>query len=212
MYTIHRIVVTDVEANCYVLHHGSKALVIDPGGNADVILAYLEKHRLSVEIILNTHGHADHICANAALKRAVGAPIAVHEQDAMMLTSHLLCGAYFLGWEFEPQPPDIMLNPREPLATSFVTFNVLHTPGHSFGSCCFLDRTNGILFSGDLIFQGSVGRWDLPGGDQATLFSSLREAILPLDDKITIYPGHGPHTTIAIERQTNPYLHSLLKM
>lgn len=199
--------VTELQENCYVVWDNttSDAVVIDPGGEAELIAAFLRDRALSPRLILNTHGHADHIGGNAALRAMTGAPIGVHPLDAPMLSSRLLCGADWLGWEFEEHQPDFLLAEGEPVEAGSLRFEVAHTPGHSPGSVSLYLKDEGLLFSGDLVFLNGVGRWDLPGGDQVALFRSIREKFLALPDDTRVFPGHGPETTVGYERRTNPY-------
>lgn len=200
--------VTPLEENCYVVWDDETrdAVVIDPGGEADLILTFLKDRALNVRLILNTHGHIDHIGANAALRTATGAPIGVHPHDAPMLSSRLLCGADWVGLPFEEHSPDFLLAEGEAVGEGALRFEVTHTPGHSPGSVMLHLPEAGLLFSGDLVFAGAVGRWDLPGGDQQTLFQSIREKFLALPDSTRVLPGHGPGTTVGYERRTNPYV------
>lgn len=204
---IQHLVVTPLEENCYILldDHGN-SIVIDPGGEAERILQTLQKQSLKApEFILNTHGHVDHVGANSEVRNATGARIGVHPLDAPMLGSALLCGAEWIGLPYIEHEPDFLFTEEETVGTGELRFEVFHTPGHSPGSCILLNRENRILIGGDLVFQGGVGRWDLPGGDQETLFRSIRDKFLPLEDDIVVYPGHGPATTVGTERRSNPF-------
>lgn len=203
-YRIERFVVTDFEVNCYVLHANSDAVVIDPGSPGE-ILQYLQKHDLTLRMILNTHGHIDHICGNLELREATGADIAIGEEDAPMLADTLLCGADVFGWEYRAHRAQQTLHEGESVGYGPMQFEVIETPGHSPGSISLYDVRNAVLFPGDLVFMGSIGRYDLPGADRETIFRSLRK-FLALPDDVTVYPGHGPATSVAQERSTNPYL------
>lgn len=210
MLNLHTIVVTPLEQNCSVLWADSgQCIVVDPGGDLEQIRLFLELKQLKPDLILNTHGHIDHIGANAELRSLTGAQIAIHPQDAPMLSSRLLCGADWLQMDFTEHQPDFLLKEGEATGTSDIPLEVFHVPGHSPGSVMFLNRQNRILLGGDLVFRGGVGRWDLPGGDEAMLFQSIAQKFLPLDDDLRVYPGHGPSTTVGHERRTNPYLLAL---
>ncbi len=200
--------VNELEENCYVVwdDQTSDAVVIDPGGEAEMITTFLQDRQLGVRLILNTHGHIDHIGANAALRTATGAPIGIHPYDAPMLSSRLLCGAEWLGWNYVEHEHDFLLHEDEAVSAGSLRFDVTHTPGHSPGSVMLHLAEAGLLFSGDLVFLGGVGRWDLPGGNADVLFQSVREKFLPLPDETRVFPGHGPSTTVGAERLTNPYL------
>ena len=207
-YEIHKLVVTQLEENCYILSEGSDAIVIDPGEH-EPVMAFLKDRGLKCRMILNTHGHIDHICGNLTLQRTTGATIAIGREDAAMLASPVLCGAALFGWEFDEHKADVILNDGDTTGYGSMQFEVLATPGHSPGSRSFLDRKNKVLFSGDLVFIDSVGRWDVPGANRDDLFRSLKEKFLMLPDDVTVYPGHGPTTTVGRERRSNPYLQNL---
>lgn len=202
---VHTLVVTPLEENCHILwNDAGDALVIDPGGEVGRIVAALQERHLQPRLILNTHGHIDHIGANADLRDSTGARIGIHPIDAPMLSSSLLCGATWVGVPYREHAPDFLYEEGERIGVGELQFEVFHTPGHSPGSCILLNRDARLLIGGDLVFAGSVGRWDLPGGDQETLFTSIAQKFLSLPDDVTVYPGHGPRTTVGQERRTNP--------
>lgn len=206
-HKLTRLVLTDLGENCYILaDDDSQAVVIDPGGDADRILRHTTGSGMTVGLILLTHGHADHICATKALKQATGARVGIHAADAPMMESALMCGAEWLGMAFEPVKPDFLLDPPTPVTFGGITLEPVHTPGHSPGSCILVDRANGVVFSGDLVFRGAVGRWDLPFGDMNALRRSLREGFMTLPPEYIVYPGHGEATTVGDELATNPFL------
>ena len=208
-FEINRLIVTDLSENCYILNDANNdAIVVDPGGEVDRILQFVEQHRLKVGLILNTHGHADHICAARAVKKATGAQVAIHPDDAPMMASALLCGAQWLEMDFEPMEPDFMLEHGKSVSFGSIELEVRHTPGHSPGSCIFIDHEGANIFTGDLIFRGAVGRWDLPGGDGSILKRSLHDQILTLPHNYRIHPGHGDITTVGDEARSNPFLQS----
>ncbi|MCX7019349.1 MAG: MBL fold metallo-hydrolase [bacterium] len=210
-YEIKRIVVTDLMTNCYLIHDSSgNAVVIDPGGDANHILAFLRRQNLKLCQILNTHGHADHIMGNAALREATGAPIAIHPLDAHLLNDPLRNAASLFGWPFQPHKPDHELREGEIVGPAPMSFDVVHTPGHTPGSCSFLDREYGVMFTGDWIFKNGIGRWDIPGGDYDTLMRSVRDKFLPLPGGMKIHPGHGDETTAGAERKRNPFIVPLI--
>jgi hydroxyacylglutathione hydrolase len=203
------LVVGPLEVNCYLLAvaPGREAVVIDPGGDGERILARLHEQNLSLKAILNTHGHFDHVGANRFLKEATGAEIVIHEKDAPMLPAADELARLF-GGVCDPSPPaDRFVSANEAMEIAGLTFKVHHTPGHSEGGVCFQVGT--ALFVGDTLFAGSIGRTDLAGGSFRDLMISIQEKILPLGDHITLYPGHGPSSTIAKEKRTNPYLTEL---
>jgi hydroxyacylglutathione hydrolase len=203
---VERLVVGPTEENSYVLGCPTtrKAVFIDPGGDVPQLLRMVQELKLDPIAILQTHGHADHIGGISDLKAATGLPVLIHAEDAGMLTDpERNLSAYF----YEPlvaPPADQLLNGGQTLEVGGLTLVVLHTPGHTFGGCSFkVDRS---VFTGDALFAGSIGRTDFPGGSERTLLKAIREQLLTLPDETTIYPGHGPSSTIGEERRYNPFL------
>lgn len=202
---IETLVVGPIQANCFILGHEEtrEAAVIDPGDEAQRILAALGRHNLNVKTIINTHGHFDHVGGNKALKAATGAPILIHGGDAPML-AHLADSAAVWGMQVEDSPaPDRILEDGDEIGFGAVTLKVIHTPGHSPGGIALF--TPGHLFVGDTLFAGSIGRTDFPGGDYGLLIDSVRSRLFVLGDDVRVYPGHGPATTLGRERQFNPF-------
>jgi len=195
-----------LQVNCVILGCSTtrKAAVIDPGDDFDSIVAILKKHQLQVEIILNTHGHFDHIGANAALKKSSGAPIYIHPEDKKLLQLASAQGALY-GLTVPNSPPaDHELDDGQKVQFGEQEFTVLHTPGHSPGGVCFY--TEGLLISGDTLFAGSVGRTDLPGGSHQQLLDSIRTKLAGLPAPTRVIPGHGPDTSMGQELRYNPFL------
>ncbi len=193
---VMQVAVGDMQANAYVVYDPSRddALVIDPGAESEMILMALGNRALSG--ILLTHGHIDHIGAVAAL-RSEDAPVFIHEQDAQMLTNPNLSLAAMVGGPQTQGEPDFCMEEGE-MTVAGITLNVIHTPGHTGGSCCF--QVGDLLFTGDTLFRMGIGRTDFPGGDADLLAASLAK-LLSMDGGITVYPGHGQETTIADERR-----------
>jgi glyoxylase-like metal-dependent hydrolase (beta-lactamase superfamily II) len=192
--------------NTYVVvgPKGGRAMVVDPGIGSEPIWDLLRERGLSVELILNTHGHLDHVAGNAFFKRATGAPIAIHPADLPFL-SNVSVQASMYGLCVEDSPPaDLDLVEGVGLEFDGVTFDVIHTPGHTPGGVC-LRRGNQMLV-GDTLFRGSVGRTDLPGGDWDTLVASIRGKLFLLPGDVRCLPGHEGETTIGRERLTNPFV------
>jgi glyoxylase-like metal-dependent hydrolase (beta-lactamase superfamily II) len=209
---VHSLVVTPLEENCYIVWNDTgDCVVFDPGGEEDRILAALDERKLKPALIVNTHGHIDHVGANAALRTHTGARIGIHALDAPMLSSSLLCGADWVGLDYVEHEPDFLYAEGDIVGTGSLLFEAYHTPGHSPGSCILLNRAAKVLVGGDLVFAGSVGRWDLPGGDQEVLFQSIAEKFIPLPQDVVIYPGHGPKTTVGRELQSNPFVAPLAR-
>ena len=202
---IQSLVVGPVAANCYLLSdEGGKGIVIDPGGDAPAILDKIRKEHITVEAILNTHGHSDHIAANDALRDATGAPLYIHAADEHMLTDPRANLSLFMGGNVVSRPAEHHLKEGDILCVGAMAFKVLHTPGHSPGGVCFAGE--GVLFSGDTLFADSIGRTDFPGGSLPQLIGVIKEKLMALPDDTVVYAGHGPSTTIGRERQYNPYL------
>ena len=194
-----------IQANCYILgdEESREAIVIDPGGDAPTIVRSLEKANLKLVAILATHGHFDHVDGLGQLKKAVDAPIYLHREDLPLVESMGSQGAMF-GVQIQQAPtPENFVAEGDEIRFGNLTVQVLHTPGHSPGSVSY--RIGDKVFVGDLLFAGSIGRTDLPGGDYATLISAVREKIFTLGDTTTVYPGHGPATTVGTEKRTNPF-------
>lgn len=206
-YQIDSFVVTSFEVNCYILHDSAgNAVVVDPGGDWQRLIDFLRRNSLTLRMILNTHGHADHICGNAHMKMATGAQIGIHALDAPMLESDTACLASVLDWPFMAHQADFTFKDGQSISCGEIQLQVLHTPGHTPGSSCFYDKDQSVLFCGDLVFRGSVGRYDLPGGSEQMLFDSLRNKFLPLPEHTSVLPGHGPQTSVGVEKRTNPFL------
>jgi glyoxylase-like metal-dependent hydrolase (beta-lactamase superfamily II) len=211
-------------ANCYVIasEPGAECVIVDPGQDAEPgIDEVLAAHRLRPAAVLLTHGHIDHVWSVAPVCGATGIPAYIHPADRDLLSDPAKgfplgpAQQLFGGLEFT-EPDDVKeLADGMTLRMVGLDITVDHAPGHTRGSVTFRlppDSTAAqppTLFSGDLLFAGSIGRTDLPGGSMAQMEESLRKVILPLDDETTVRPGHGPQTTIARERRTNPFLQSL---
>lgn len=206
---VHRLVVGPLQANCYLVACPATrdAAIVDPGGDAERIAGVVLAHRLRPRCIVNTHAHPDHADANAALKARYRIPVWMHRDEAAMLSQ---AGPLMnvIGLSFTPSPsPDRALEDDDALEIGTLSLRVVHTPGHSPGSICLLWRGGAppLLLSGDTVFAGSVGRTDLPGGSPWALAASIRDRILPLPDDTMILPGHGPETTLGVERKRNPF-------
>ena len=194
--------------NCSILadETARRATVIDPGEDVDTILALLEKHRLTVEQIIITHAHIDHVGGAVRLKRLTGAPIYMNQHDLPLLKLMDIQA----GWLGVPAPevtaPDVDASDLLALRIAGEPAHVLHTPGHTEGSICLHLPSAELLLAGDTLFAGSIGRTDLPGGDLKKILRSLRDRLLTLPDATRVIPGHGVATTIGQERETNPFL------
>jgi len=199
---IQTFLVTPFMVNCYVVTDGEEALVIDPGEAPRALLQALDG--LKVRSIVNTHCHCDHCGGNGELVRQTGAELAIHREDLPLLHAAEQQG-YMFGLHVPPSPePTRYLQEGDIVEAGAVRLRVLHAPGHSPGHVVLAG--DGFVFAGDVLFAGSIGRTDLPGGDYETLMASIRDKLLPLPDDTIVYSGHGPSTTIGEERATNPFL------
>ncbi|AEA34228.1 MBL fold metallo-hydrolase [Hippea maritima] len=203
-----KVVVGELEENCYLVFDESskECTIIDPGDEPEKIIGVIEKYALTPTIILNTHYHFDHVGANAFLKKRYNIKLAIHENDLSLLKKAHIDAKIFLLKDQEPSPePDILLKDGDIVDVGSLSFEVLHTPGHTPGSVCFYEKNKKWLFSGDTLFFESVGRWDFPSGSKNDLLDSLKR-LIKLPDDVLVYPGHGEPTTIEHERKLNPYI------
>ena len=203
---IKTLVVGPIMANSFVLgcEETHEAAVIDPGDEANRILLALAESDLSLKYIINTHGHLDHVAANKRLKEITGAPILIHPLDAPMLNQVASsAAAWGIAAENSP-PPDRELEEGDKVTFGKINLRVIHTPGHTPGGISLC--TDREVFVGDTLFAGSIGRTDFPGGSFEMIKKSIRQKLFALDDDFTVYPGHGPTTTIAEERRSNPFV------
>lgn len=193
--------------NCYVVGDPAtkQAIVIDPGGDATDLIATIAELGLEVTAIVATHAHFDHLIAAEAVRAHTGAPFYLHSDDRPLLDWMQESGRMFLGIDVGP-PPEVDTDVEEGdfLRAGSVELGVLHTPGHSPGSIVLLNED--VVFSGDTLFAGSVGRTDLPGGDTQALVDAVKNKLFTLDRDLPVYPGHGPATTLERERVTNPFV------
>ncbi|MEO8323967.1 MAG: MBL fold metallo-hydrolase [Actinomycetota bacterium] len=203
---VHR-EVGPLACNCYVVGDPAsmEAIVIDPGDDADLLAEDIAAKGLSITAIVATHAHFDHIVAAGRLRELTGAPFHLEARDKPLLAWMQESGRMFLGLEL-PAPPEIDIETSEGdvLVAGAVSLQVLHTPGHSPGSISLVH--DDAVFSGDTLFAGSIGRSDLPGGDVEALLAAIRNKLFTLPEHLSVYPGHGPPTTLQRERATNPFV------
>ena len=190
---IIRVITGQLEENTYIVSEdGANAVIVDPGDNAPDVIGVLKERNLTPVLLLLTHGHWDHTGAITALQQNYGVPVAVHREDNGLMRGSV---------------PDVeqvrFVDGEEVLEMDGLRIQVLHTPGHSRGSCCYL--VDGALFAGDTLFAGSIGRTDFPESDPQAMKVSL-DILRQLPDKTRVFPGHGPETTIGHEKMTNPWL------
>ena len=206
---IDTVVVGPFATNCYIVgsEEGKEGIIIDPGDEAGVILERVSELGLDIKLIVLTHGHIDHIGALKAVKQATGAELAVQTDDAKSLRGKggLIISMLVSGLAYpKPPPPDRLLDDGDSLDIGNLHFKVLHTPGHTPGGICLLGE--GMVFSGDALFNYGIGRTDLPGGSYRQLIESIQTKLMVLPDDTIVYPGHGCETTIGAERTGNPFL------
>ena len=204
---LEKLVVGPLATNCYIVgsESGRQGMIVDPGDEAEQILNRVRNLGLDIKYILLTHGHLDHTGALKEVKEATGAEIAVHTDDARTLKEKYLNLSLIFGISYPPSPsPDRLLKGGDSISIGELSFAVIHTPGHTPGSICLLGE--GVLFSGDTLFNYGVGRADLPGCSYSQLIDSIQTKLMVLADEVIVYPGHGPQTTIGTERRGNPFL------
>ncbi len=195
------------QTNCYLVSADSArdGVVIDPAWDATAILAAARLAELTIKAILLTHGHFDHIGAVADLKDALQVPLLAHAREIDLLDAN--GGADLFGFRIRSVPqPDRLVEQGDTVEIDALKFEVRYVPGHTLGHVAFVEHQQRAAFVGDVLFAGSIGRTDLPGGDYDTLIASITDQLLTLSDDFRVYPGHGPPTTIGLERRTNPFL------
>jgi glyoxylase-like metal-dependent hydrolase (beta-lactamase superfamily II) len=200
--------VTPYQQNCSLVWDAAgRAALIDPGGEAERLLAEVRERGLALEKILLTHGHLDHVGAAAALRDALGVPIVGPQREEAFWLDSLPQQAELFG--FPPTPPlvpDQWLADGDTVDVGTIRFEVLHCPGHTPGHVVFYQRTAGLAFVGDVLFKGSIGRTDFPRGDHAALIRAIREKLFPLGDDVRFVPGHGAMSSFGHERRDNPFV------
>lgn len=210
MLTIKRFEFNPFRENTYVISDDTgECIILDPGcqepEERDLLLEYIGESQLKPVKIVNTHGHIDHILGVAFLHDHFKLPFLIHRLEKPLLKASIAQGEFFgLEVQTPPEPTDF-LTEGDTVTFGNSVFGVIHIPGHSPGGIVLLDEDQQCMFTGDVLFQGSIGRTDLPGGDYDSLVSSIRQKLLVLDPEIRAYPGHGPDTTIGIENKSNPF-------
>jgi glyoxylase-like metal-dependent hydrolase (beta-lactamase superfamily II) len=204
---VRGIVVGSFAENCWIIgnRRTREAICVDPGDQPDEILAMARDMGVTVKFIANSHAHIDHILGVGAIREATGARFLLHPGDVELARNTAASAKNWMGIDLpNPPEPDALLADNDDIDVDGLKLKVLHTPGHTQGSVCFL--ANGIVFAGDTLFAGSIGRTDLPGGDLNTLLRSIREVLFRFPDDTVVWSGHGEVTTIGKERRTNPFL------
>ncbi len=198
------------QTNCYILRENEAdrdCLIIDTGLEAGELIDFLGRYKLNPVAVVLTHGHADHIAGVTALRQSYpDIKVYIHKLDAKMLTAAKDNLSAMAGVSFSTEQADFSLDEGDIIEQAAIKLKVLHTPGHTPGGISLYSKDEGIIFVGDTIFAGSVGRTDMPGGSTAQLLKSIKEKLCILSDETVVYPGHGPATTIAQEKANNPFL------
>jgi hydroxyacylglutathione hydrolase len=211
MITIKSFVFTDFQVNTYILWDESgQCVIIDPGCNnarqQSELTGFIREQELQPVMLINTHGHIDHIAGDRFVRTTYNIPLAIHEADVFLLNQALLFADLFAFEAEQPPAPDKLLKEGDEIRFGNSVLLILYVPGHSPGSIVLYAEPDHLLIAGDVLFNGSVGRSDLPGGNQHTLIKGIRSKLMTLPRETVVYPGHGPATTIGHEYDTNPFL------
>jgi glyoxylase-like metal-dependent hydrolase (beta-lactamase superfamily II) len=203
---VRKLIVGDLQTNCYILgdEKTKEGVVIDPGGDPEDIEKVIQKESLNIKYIILTHGHADHIAALTELKKKTNALILIHPADSDMLVDPIYNLSSFTGEDLICPKADRFIEDGDKIKVGAMELEVLHTPGHSPGGISlFGDK---MIFTGDALFCGGIGRADFPGASHPQLLNSIKNKILSKPDDTVVYPGHGPETTIGEEKRNNPWI------
>jgi len=214
MAKIHLLTYNPFQQNTILVESGGECLIIDPGAYSkeeqNDFLNFISLHKLNPTKLLNTHCHLDHVFSNGLVAEKYGLELEIHEEEIAMLRACPQVGQAY-GIPMAPSPePTKWLKPGDKVSIGDDSLQILFTPGHSPGSVSFYSEKNKFLIAGDVLFYESIGRTDLPGGDFNTLLQSIKNELLPLDNDVVVYSGHGPTTTIGHERNHNPFIRQYL--
>ena len=210
MIAIQSFVFNAFQENTYIISDETKeCVIVDPGCYDDdekkVLADYILDHQLQVRILLNTHCHIDHILGNEFVKQKYSTKLYIHQTEEFVLNAQKIFSPHYGFNHYQEAKPDGYLGEGDVVEFGLQKFAVLFVPGHSPGHIAFYHEKEKVVFAGDVLFQNSVGRTDLPGGNHNTLIDSIHKKLFTLPDEVTVYPGHGGETTIGIEKRTNPF-------
>jgi len=209
---VDRLILGAYETNCYILRETAAArdcLIVDPGLGASQLINFLKEHELNPVAVVLTHGHIDHIAGIAALRTEFAdINVYVHKLDAKMLTEADHNLSTLAGVSFSADPADLIVEGGDVIEQVGIKLQVLHTPGHTPGGICLYSKEERIVFTDDTLFADSIGRTDFPNGSMAQLLNGIKEKLFTLPDETKVYPGHGPITTIAREKEHNQFFQS----
>ncbi|HRR98286.1 MAG TPA: MBL fold metallo-hydrolase [Candidatus Syntrophosphaera sp.] len=200
------ILLPDFETNTWLLwdEDSREAILVDPAAPSPDLLKRIEELKLKVKYIINTHGHMDHIGGNSWFKNHLSAPLMIHSADAPMLANSAMNLSLYVGNPVSSAPPDVLLEDGMELSLGKYPVKVIHTPGHTPGGICLL--ADKFLISGDTLFEQSIGRTDLQGGNHQQIINSIKNKLFVLPDDVIVFPGHGPRTSIGMEKKNNPFV------
>lgn len=200
------ILLPDFETNTWLLwdEESREAILVDPAAPSPDLLKRIEELKLKVKYIINTHGHMDHIGGNSWFKNHLSAPLMIHSADAPMLVNSAMNLSLYVGNPVSSAPPDVLLEDGMELSLGKYPVKVIHTPGHTPGCICLL--ADKFLISGDTLFEQSIGRTDLQGGNHQQIINSIKNKLFVLPDDVIVFPGHGPRTSIGMEKKNNPFV------
>jgi len=190
-------------SNCYIIGDNGEGAIIDPGADADEIIAKAREAGLEIKYIILTHAHIDHMVSMDMLREKTGAKVLVHEKDAPALPNSRINGSMLFGLDRKFSEADVLLKDGDVVEVGGLKLEIIHTPGHTPGGICI--KVENCVFTGDTLFRLSVGRTDLGNGDHDDLMESLTGKLMKLDDETVVYPGHGTSSTIGYERKYNPF-------
>jgi hydroxyacylglutathione hydrolase len=212
MVHIQSFTFNDLAENTYVVYDDTKTCaIVDPGcyeqHEQETLSAFIEDHALQVTHLINTHAHIDHIVGNHYVKTTYSVQLALHQQEVPILQTATQYASGYGFTAYQPIEAEKLLTTGDTIQVGDMILSVLHVPGHSPGHIALYNQKAKVCLSGDVLFRGSIGRTDLPGGDHALLLQSIYQQLFPLGDEVVVYPGHGPTTTIGKEKRNNPFCH-----